>query len=96
MDDLISRQAAIDGINKELDRETLLNRFVRKIVIDAVRALPSAQPERKTGHWVGHWIEGGEPYHCSECGEFTRETVMGKPRWNYCPNCGAKMSEVNC
>lgn len=43
--DTISRAAAIDAINKALDRETLLNSFVRKVAVDAVKAMPSAQPE---------------------------------------------------
>ena len=43
--DLIYRQAAIDAIESAFDRETILNRFVRKIAISAVRTLPSAQPE---------------------------------------------------
>lgn len=36
-------------------------------------------------------------YACSECGEETTETTGWgtKPRYNYCPNCGASMvSEV--
>lgn len=40
------------------------------------------------------WIEDGyynKPCVCSNCGEPCEDTVMGKPRWNYCPNCGAKM-----
>ena len=45
MSDTISRQAAIDAIESAFDRETILNRFVRKIAISAVRLLPSAQPE---------------------------------------------------
>ena len=45
MSDLISRQAAIDAIESAFDRETILNRFVRKIAISAVRKLPPAQPE---------------------------------------------------
>jgi len=35
---------AIDAANKAFDRETLLNRFVRKVAIDAIKQLPSAQP----------------------------------------------------
>ena len=45
MSELISRQAAIDAIENAFDRETILNRFVRKIAISVVRLLPSAQPE---------------------------------------------------
>lgn len=47
MSDLIDRQAAIDAIENAFDRETILNRFVRKIAISAVRLLPSEQPEQK-------------------------------------------------
>ena len=54
-DDTISRAAAIDAIENAFDRETILNRFVRKIAISAVRTLPSAQPEiircRNCKHW---------------------------------------------
>ena len=54
----------------------------------AIKALE--QP--KTGKWISaDAIFGGEPFYCSECGENTRDTVMGKPRWNFCPNCGADM-----
>ena len=54
--------------------------------------LPPAQPERIKGRWISaDAIFGGEPFYCSECGENTRDTVMGKPRWNFCPNCGADM-----
>jgi len=52
--------------------------------------LAMAQPKR--GRWISaDAIFGGVPFYCSECGENTRDTVMGKPRWNFCPNCGADM-----
>ena len=55
--------------------------------------LAMTQPKR--GRWISaDAIFGGVPFYCSECGENTRDTVMGKPRWNFCPNCGAKMDEV--
>lgn len=43
MSDLIERQAALDAINKAFDRETLMNSFVRKVAVDAVKVLPSVQ-----------------------------------------------------
>lgn len=49
MADLIDRQAAIDAIENAFDRETILNRFVRKIAISVVRLLPSAQLEQR---WI--------------------------------------------
>lgn len=44
------------------------------------------------------WIEDGyynKPCVCSNCGEPCKDTVMGKPRWDYCPSCGAKMDGGN-
>ena len=64
--DLISRQAAIDAIESAFDRETILNRFVRKIAISAVRLLPSAQPEQQ---WIPCSEKDAE-YPCLACDVF--------------------------
>ena len=92
MSDLIDRQAAIEALD-EIEAE-VADGFGfeyekwRKYFCD----LPPAQPERIKGRWISaDAIFGGEPFYCSECGENTRDTVMGKPRWNFCPNCGAEM-----
>jgi len=45
MYDYIKKQVTIDEINKALDRETLLNSFVRKIAVEAVKKLPSADAQ---------------------------------------------------
>lgn len=40
----------------------------------------------------GHWIEASYPlFTCSECGATYQDNGYG---YNYCPNCGAKMDEV--
>ena len=121
MNDLISRQAAIDALWKalyeyedktekqfqesedldvgdwiehrifvqnmsDIDRQTILN-------------LPSVTPQQKTGHWV---LSGGY-WRCSECKEkalLKLDKATGgyreyEPvRSKYCPECGAKMQEV--
>ena len=50
------------------------------------------QEVQKKGKWIHHpEIGWGETWLCDQCGEKTTSTVMGKPRANFCPNCGADM-----
>lgn len=92
--DLINRRAAIDGADAIIARDTSGNNDVVKAMTawkSYVEALPSAQPERKNGHWIidGHHIK------CNQCGESMCNTDRegdAIPR-NFCPNCGAEMRE---
>lgn len=48
--------------------------------------------ERKTGHWINHYVEyspGDSTIECSECHE---EQLIGGDD-NYCPYCGAEMTD---
>ena len=82
--DAISRQQAIDALYR-------VHEYNGRSV-EAIKQLPPAQAKR--GKWISaDAMFGGVPFYCSECGENTRDTVMGKPRWNFCPNCGADMRE---
>lgn len=68
MDDLISKQAAIDFFKKY--QPYLAVRVIE--FGDALEQLPSAQPEQKTGVWIKE-DRGGVEYTavCSECGYAT-------------------------
>lgn len=94
MDDLISRQAAIEALDGEIEITGRTNAeavkgYVR-LVKDRLERLPSAQPERKKGKWINRSLNilypEWERYTCSVCGEHSN-------RYDYCPNCGAKMDE---
>ena len=89
MDDLISRQAAIDVLEKWLyDGED--RRTIREAIID----IPSAQPERKKGMWnqiISMPKDEYGRYYCSECGKEGNQVWYFCP--NFCPNCGADMRE---
>lgn len=84
MKDPIERQAAIDEIQRFLG-------YIDQDMIDRIkiglRKLPTIEPV-KHGRWIGKPIAGYSTVRCSVCKEtFTENTG----RWNYCPNCGAKM-----
>lgn len=55
MYDYIKKQVTIDEINKALDRETLLNSFVRKIAVEAVKKMPSADVVEVVRCWNCVW-----------------------------------------
>ena len=50
--------------------------------------LPSAQSERKTGHWI---LDRSGAYCCNKCMEPCATYVMMKPRDRFCKMCGADM-----
>ena len=85
MDDSISRQAAIDLVESfyKIDKSVL------NIMVFKIKQLPSVQPRK--GKWISGYAHHGVEFKCSVCGETTVESFMYKPRWNFCPMCGADM-----
>ena len=89
MDDLISRQAAIDAVKDViLDDE-------HKYAEEALMRLPSAQ---KTGKWkikTDGVIFKRTFGICSECGNYLDFDGVnaGRGDANFCPNCGCRMEE---
>ena len=89
MDDLISRQAAIEAIKRNI-----WDPQVAKDGIDAISNLPSAQKhgKRKNKQMYDEELNPTIAFRhrCSECGFeicTTDETIW----WHFCPNCGADM-----
>lgn len=78
-EDAVSREAAIDAALSAFSRGLLASPDIRR--------LPSVQPERKRGKWIN--ISDGifEIVKCDQCGR-TMDS-----RDNFCPNCGANMTE---
>ena len=88
MDDLISRQAAIDEMAELQGRASTKAEF--KGISKAwkrIKKLPSAQPERIRGRWIEKPHVHGVAY-CSLC-----DYELHTNDTNFCPNCGAKMDE---
>ena len=97
MNDLISRQAAIDALDGEITVTGRANaeavRGYARLVADRIKRLPSAEPERKKGEWIEVQFKTfpynriGKARKCSLCGKRKDKYV----RWDYCPCCGADM-----
>ena len=98
MSDLISRQAAIDALcNDYCGGHQDCKYYPNCENLRSVQKLPSAQPERARGTWMPDTMcYYEERFICSECkGNYKVDTCMGKPMWNFCPNCGAMMKGEN-
>lgn len=70
-------------------------------LIDGVRleqmATDDSEPVRH-GHWKHVGADGSDNnvWMCSACGkEFELDAPKSEYEMNYCPNCGARMDEVN-
>ena len=94
----MTRKEAIWWVNHlfEIRKEEYFNKGMMKDAKEVEEAqtmvLEALSVEAVQGEW-GHMIADGEggshwyEYECSHCGE-----VVLRP-YNYCPNCGAKMTE---
>jgi len=104
MDDLISRQQAIDALcksecgcsNAECRNNGGTDFFVTCDNVKELKSLPSAQPKHKTGQWIPSDSE--LEIKCNKCGKSFSDYVNAGTGYmfleetpNFCPNCGAKM-----
>lgn len=103
-EDAISKQKAIEAIDAlyldgdscvsfraSADGDALIGKYQ---AITALDDLPPVTPQPKMGRWKRinkeKYVQHAMSYYrCSECGK----DIIGTH--NYCPNCGAKMSEVD-
>ena len=95
MDDLISRQAAIDAFDTEgnelivagKENADAVEKYL-KTVMERIEQLPSAEPG--SGKWIDANICGELPVIvCDQCHTFF--PIAFGDFHNFCPNCGAKM-----
>lgn len=83
MSDLIDRNAVMLRVREFIGNPT----YDEIMLVNDLNALPSAEAERKKGHWIDT-DNYYQRWKCSECGCHTRDAEP-----NYCPNCGTDMRE---
>lgn len=85
MNDTISRQAAIDALEKWLHGLFgITEADGTATIFKTIRQLPPIQPKR--GKWIGKYPVSSI---CSECGYLINDSKVKV--FAFCPNCGAKM-----
>ena len=73
--DTISRQAAIDALNRECCCGAVIDHCGLETAMDIISELPPAEPKRIRGRWT-----------CDQCGYMNNIEGI-----NFCPKCGRKM-----
>ena len=103
MSELIEKQAVIDALLAKMD--TIDDKpdvgLGLAVAAGMKKALPSVTPAEKVGHWVMPQQDDGmsDPIYyqvrCSACKwDVDPQTWYEEMAHDYCPNCGAKMQEV--
>lgn len=97
--DCVSRQAAIDALEREIvyasafidgKKISLFEKYNKGLEdgVKVLKALPSAQ---RTGRWIyNDYGNGCGNWHCSVCNKIP---IVYDKNANYCPHCGAEMEE---
>ena len=91
MDDLISRQAAIDALNEyfarigKLKRGGLREKAISLDTVGAIKTLPPAEPKRGKRNRLDM-----DTFNCNQCGT-TFVLNQGSEKMHFCPNCGCRM-----
>lgn len=85
--DCISREKALQIIRAWFDREATPSDLKNEI-----EQLPPVTPQPKIGRWIEHIHNGMHYIECPKCSSWFLRMYL--TRNSYCPNCGAKMQEV--
>ena len=72
--------------------DTLVDGWLADRIIEEIEDAPTIEP--KHGRWINIKVSttGESSAECSECGAIVHTTFTSTV--NYCPNCGARMDEV--
>ena len=102
-EDAVSRKMVMDAITASTPYCVVPDDYHISVVDMEFRisTLPSVTPERKCGKWNAYYHGINETpsftYSCNQCGYSAPYGLYGgkysQKKWNFCPNCGARMTE---
>lgn len=77
----------------------LISPYAQNLFHKIINEAPTIVQEQRTGRWINARVGKMFPsndFKCSECGNILdfNGVNCGRGDANYCPNCGAKMQEV--
>lgn len=84
MNDLISRQAAIDTLKELTANGTNKGMVFGEDAVHRIEMLPSAQPEPRTAYWTKDIVGS---VVCSNCGGIREDNRIGHTQWCNCCGC---------
>lgn len=91
---MITKEQAVDILQSLLPKD--LKRTAREQKHEAITmAIKALRDTVFGGHLQGEWIYGSEDeLHCDRCGYIVPEGMEEDAEyWDYCPSCGARMTE---
>lgn len=89
------------GIERLLDTDVVRKNETASWLLDQVlhdiQAMPTLTPQNEAPVVHGKWGRVNEDrYRCDRCEQITTvDECMGKPNYNFCPNCSARMEGVS-
>lgn len=94
---LIDADALIESIKNTADLGGWIGEAlyqIKQVAIKYINSTPSIDIEPKRGEWIS---KGKRIYRCSNCGNYLDFDGVnaGRGDANFCPNCGAKMSNAS-
>ena len=100
-EDAVSRKMAMDAITASTPYCVVPDDYHISVVDMEFRisTLPSVTPKQKRGKWIyGEDEYGIDGYHCDKCGffvpwDYAHTFINYIDDYNFCPNCGARMTE---
>lgn len=94
----INKEQLMDKLSADCNPEYIPRATPKDVFVCALGIAETAVPADVVPAVHARWepihdVFADDTFKCSHCGTWNHvKTVMGKPDWKFCPECGAKMN----